>query len=264
MARATFRLTDERRQLVEQFVRFRYLRMSHIYALYGALTTRGARRLVRAFWAHGYLLRRVTPGSSSQPQPASEFAYWLSPRGVALAEDTGIAACALPQPRPGISRTLAHELTITDFHMAADGATASRGLWLYWEQYRLRRGVNPDALFAITDPARPDAENTSYTFLEIERSQQGGYAGGRSVLLRRLAQYAKYQGSADCRKDWEWFDEFGVVIVVTSEIRQKNLLATLERELPLPMFRVMVEGSDLSSPVLKSPDDVNRTYSVTD
>lgn len=264
---AFFRLTDERRALIEHFVRFRYLRTSHLYELYQAglnVTDRAVRRLVRDLGAHGYLHRRVAPTVGTRPVPG-EFAYWLSRKGVGLAEAAGLTTELLPAPRPGIARTLEHELAITDFHLAVLRFSTSENVTLYWKQYGLRRGVNPDALFAITDSSKPEAESTSYGFLEIERSRQGGYAGGRSVLLRRLKRYAAYQGSPECLQDWQWFDEFRVVIVVASEARRRNLLALLADELPLAMFWVTVEGSDFGSAAFSSPVDFRvRGYSLTE
>jgi hypothetical protein len=267
-ARAKFRFTDERRQLVDRFVQFRYLSTSHLYSLYQAgtdVTERGVRRLVHDFWAHGYLHRRVASAAANRPRPASEFVFWLSKKGVALAEDAGASSQSLPDPRPGIARTLDHELAITEFHLAAERAVEPAGIKLHWEQYGLRRGVNPDAMFAVTDPAKPEHESTAYCFLEVERSRLGGYAGGRSVLLRRLKRYAAYQGTEECRADWRWFDEFRVVIVVTSEARRRNLLALLAKELPLPMFWITVDGCDLSQPAFLSPSDLhNRAHALTE
>ncbi len=268
LARNMFRMTEERMQLIGFFVSFRYLRMRHLYLLYRAkslVTDRAVRRLVRDFWAHGYLHRRIAPSSSPKPLPVGEFAYWLSAKGTAIAEDSGIAASVLPVPRRAVARTLEHELTITDFHLRAEQFTSSQGLTLHWEQYGLRRGVNPDAFFAVTDPSRPRDEGTSYGFLEIERSRLGGYVDGRSVLLRRLRRYAEYQGSAGCKVDWKWFDEFRVVVVVTSEARRRNLLALLADELPLPIFWVSVDGADLGATPFMSPTDFHeRGYSLAD
>jgi len=124
--------------------------------------------------------------------------------------------------------------------------------------------VNPDALFALTDPQRPEHASTSYYFLEVERSREAGYRDGRSILLHRLQRYAEYQGSPACRDDWEWFDEFRVVIVVATEARRGNLLARLSAELPLPMFWIGVEGADLMTPVFRAPGDGERRYSFLD
>jgi len=266
--RSAFRMTDERWRLVEQFVKFRYLRMSHLYVLHGAgsaVTERAVRRLVRDFWAHGFLYRRIAPWSGTQPVPAGEFAYWLSAKGTILAEDRGVARGLLPAPRAAIARTLEHELAITDFHLRAEQSTSSRGLNLFWQQYGLRRGVNPDALFAVTDSTKARDENTSYYFLEVERSRLGGYTDGRSVLLRRLRRYAAYQASPECQQDWKWFNEFRVVILVTSEARRRNLLTLLADELPLPMFWIGGDSASTTSQPFSSPVDFReREYSLAD
>lgn len=65
-----------------------------------------------------------------------------------------------------------------------------------------------------TVSARPENESTSYYFLEVEKSRQGSYRDGKSGLLRKLERYAEYHGSDRCLKEWGWFDEFRVLIVV--------------------------------------------------
>jgi hypothetical protein len=263
-----FRLTAERKAILERLTRYRYLRTSHFYALAGAgstVSTRAVRRLLHDFWDHGYLHRRIVVAEASRdPVPRYEHVYWLSPSGVGLARDCGYCDDAFPTSLRS-HRTLAHDAAITDIHLAVERFCRGQGWRLHWQQHGLKRTLNPDALFALTDPRRPADANTSYYFLEIERSREAGYREGRSVLLRRLERYAGYQGSAACRRDWEWFDEFRVVVVVASERRRENLLARLSAELPLPMFCVAVEGSDLAGPAFRTPCDYeSRAHSFLD
>lgn len=267
--RSEFRLTAERKAILERLTRYRYLRTKHFYALCSTgrnVTERAVRRLLHDFWAHGYLHRRVVVSDVGRsPVPRYENVYWLSPAGVGLARDCGFCDEEVPEA-PGRSlRTLAHDVAITDFHLGVERFRGAHEWLLHWQQHGLRRGVNPDALFALTDPRCPSDANTAYYFLEIERSREGGYRDGRSVLLRRLCRYAEYQGSPGCRRDWEWFSEFRVVIVVASEARRTNLLARLSAELPLPMFWVAVEGNDLTAPTFRTPCDYElHAYSFLD
>lgn len=222
--------------------------------------------LLHDFWEHGYINRRVVVAEIGRRSvPRYENVYWLSPAGVDLACDYGYCDEEF-SGTPGKSLwTLAHDVAITDVHLAVEGFCRAHGWLLHWQQHALKRSVNPDALFALTNPGRPSDANTSYYFLEIERSRQGGYRDGRSILIRRLRHYADYQGSAACVRDWEWFSEFRVVIVVASESRQRNLLARLSAELPLGMFWVAVEGSDLTAPAFLAPCDYeSRAYSFLD
>ena len=139
----------------------------------------------------------------------------------------------------------------------------ANGWPLYWQQHHLKRTVNPDALFALTDPRVPEDESTSYYFLEVERSRQGSYRDNQSGLLRKLERYRDYHGSETCLREWEWFDEFGVVIVVKNEIRRENLLAQLSEFLPYTSFWLTIAGSDLTGPAfLASGSNANRSFFV--
>lgn len=263
-----FRLTAERKTVLERLVRYRYLRTSHFYELCGAgrsVTARAVRRLLHDFLAHGFIRRRAVMSEVERvPVPRYENVYWLSPAGVTLARACGLCDDDFPAaPRASLGM-LQHDAAISDFHLGVERFCRAHDWLLHWRQHGLRRGVNPDALFALTDPRRPAEANTSYYFLEVEHSGEGGYRDGRSVLLRRLQRYAEYQGSDTCRRDWDWFDEFRLVIVVASEARRRNLLARLAAELPLPMFWVTVAASDVTGPVFRTPVDEGRVYSFLD
>ena len=213
--------------VLERLVRYRYLRIGHFYEFSRAgkeVSDRAVRRLLHDFREHGYISRRVAVfdiGRGSLPR--YENVYWLSPAGVRLAHECGFCDEEFPGTVRAALRTLEHELAITEFHLGAERFCRAHGWRLHWQQHGLKRGVNPDALFALTDPRRPSDANTSYYFLEVERSREAGYQDGRSALLRRLRRYADYQGSAACRRDWLWFDEFRIVIVVVSEMRRKMI-----------------------------------------
>lgn len=247
--------------------RYRHLRTSHFYELFGAgrdVSERAVRRLLHDFRQHGFIRRRVVVSDVGGGElPDYENVYWLSPAGVRLARDCGFCDDDFPAASRTSPRTLEHDVAITDFHFGVEQFSRAHGWLLHWQQHGLRRGVNPDALFALTDPGRPGDANTSYYFLEIERSGEGGYRDGRSVLLRRLHRYADYQGSAACLRDWTWFDGFRVVIVVASEARRRNLLARLSTELSLPMFWIGVEGADFAGAAFRTPQD-ERAYSLLD
>ena len=96
------------------------------------------------------------------------------------------------------------------------------------------------------------------------RSRQGSYRDGQSGLLRKLERYKDYHGSEACLREWEWFDEFRVVIVVKNEVRKQNLLALLSENLPEPALWITVENSDLTAPVFFSPCDSTTAHSFFD
>lgn len=267
--RKDFRLTAARTAILERLVRYRYLRTRHFYQFADAgrtITERAVRRVLHDFWAHGYLRRQVVIAETGRGTlPQYEYAYWLAPAGVQLARERGLCGDDFAATLGDSLRTLTHDVAITDVHLSIERFSRTHNWPLYWQQHGLRRGVNPDALFALTDPGGPGEANTSYYFLELERSREAGYQDGSSALMRRLHLYAEYQASDVCRNDWEWFSEFRVVVVVATEARRRNLLARLAQELPLPMFWLAVEGSDFSAAAFRTPfDHERRAYSFLD
>jgi hypothetical protein len=265
---AFFRLTKQRKTVLDLLCRYTYLCTSHFYALVRADrdgAQRAVRRLLHDFWKRGYLVRRpVIDYDAPGPLPRYENVYWLSSPGVELLRDgdwfDGGLICT-PEKSP---HSLEHDVAITQFHLEVERFCNVNGWTAYWQQHHLKRTVNPDALFALTDPRRPEDESTLYYFLEMERSRRGSYRDGRSGLLRKLERYARYHGSEECFREWEWFDEFRVVIVVKNEMRKENLLALLSENLPEPAFWITIEGSDLTSPVFFSPGDPIARYSFLD
>lgn len=158
---------------------------------------------------------------------------------------------------------MGHELAITRFHIALKRFCEDRRLELYWRQTNLKRTVHPDALFGITFPDLSPGMNTYPYFLEIERSKQGHYQDRQSGLIRKLKRYYEYQGSAQCREDWRWFDRFRVVVVVKNGERRRNLLLALEETQPSRIFWITTEDADLSQKVCLTPKDYRQTaYSL--
>lgn len=169
------------------------------------------------------------------------YVYGLSEKGVrqVLAEN----ACSDAAKPFGehSARTLDHELAITAFHRAAARFADARSIELYWLQRNLKRVVHPDAVFALTDPRKPEDRNTRYYFLEIERAKLGSYADGEPQLLRKLRAYARHWGTRACRNDWRDFSEFQVVAVLGTAARARALAAHC-RSLDCPdIFLVVAE-----------------------
>lgn len=262
-----FRLTKQRKTILDLLCRYTYLRTSHFYALLrsdhdGA--QRAVRRLLHDFWRRGYLVRRpLVDYHAPGPFPRYENVYSLSSAGVELLRDSGCLDDSLTRTPEKSPHSLEHDLLITEFHLAVERFCDVNGWTAYWQQHNLKRTVNPDALFALTDLRRPEDESTSYYFLEMERSRQGSYRDGRSGLLRKLERYVEYYGTERCLRDWEWFDEFCVVIVVKNETRKENLLTLLSKEMPESLFWITVEGSDLTGPSFLVPGGTTA-YSFLD
>ena len=152
------------------------------------------------------------------------------------------------------ARTLDHELEISNFHIALKPLCDERGLELYWQQTELKRGIHPDALFALTN-----AKGTYYFFLEIEKSKPGKYVNGEPGIIRKLAKYAEYYDTDQCGKDWN-FRKFRVVIVQTNDTRRHNLLKALREneKLNRRMFWLTIDPfykGDIGGEIFRTPAD---------
>jgi len=161
-------------------------------------------------------------------------------------------------------RTLDHELEISLFHIALKKLCAKRNLTLYWQQDDLKCTVNPDAMFAITDPSKPEGKNTFYYFLEIERAKMGHYIDGESSIMRKLGKFYEYYGTEKCRKEWG-VEQFRVVVVQRTADKRYNLLAALNRQFNHRMFWLTTEQlykEDIGAAIFKTPKDhPERSYS---
>ena len=106
---------------------------------------------------------------------------------------------------------------------------------------------------------------TIYYFLEVEKSREGNYRNGDSALMRKLERYCVYQNSSECRRDWMWFDEFRVLILVTNETRQHRLLERLAPRFPSRMVWVAPERMNFAELVFRTPLDYRTAaYSLLD
>lgn len=165
-------------------------------------------------------------------------------------------------------RTLDHELEISMFHFALKELCKRKYLALYWQQDDLKCTVNPDAMFAITNPALPDDKNTFYYFLEIERAKMGHYQDGESSIMRKLGKFYEYYDSTDCKKEWGSFQHFRVVIIQRSEDRRNNLLQELHLRFNHRMFWLTTEQlykEDIGALIFSNPKDRNaKLYSFLD
>ena len=263
-----FRMTNQRKEILKLLCRYSYLRTSHFYDLLSSQNNgsrRAVRRLLHDLWQRRYLKRKpIVDYKTTIPFPRYENIYWLSHSGLLLARDCGFGEEGRTTPEKS-PHTLEHEAAISEFHLALERIAKLNQLELYWQQHDLKRTVNPDALFALTDARRPENESTFYYFLEVEKSREGNYRDGDSALMRKLERYFAYQGSSDCRRDWTWFDEFRVVILVTNEVRQRRLLERLAPRFPSRMFWVASERMDLAERIFRTPLDYKTAaYSLLD
>ena len=183
------------------------------------------------------------------------YAYGLSDRGVAMVESLWPLCKTFDEHS---QRTLDHELEISFFHIALKTFVVKNGLKLYWQQSDLKHTVSPDAMFALTDPTKPEDKNTHYYFLEIERAKIGHYIKGEPSIIRKLAKYHEYYGTDLCEKEWLDFRQFRVIVVQRTEERMKNLLKELNGTMNHRMFWLTTEDSykvNIGAEVFRTPKD---------
>jgi hypothetical protein len=155
-------------------------------------------------------------------------------------------------------RTLDHELEISWFHMALKNFALKHKLTLYWQQADLKCTISPDAMFALTDPTKPEEKGTLYYFLEIERAKIGHYRDGEPSIMRKLGKYHEYYGSDACQKEWGTFRQFRVIVVQRTDERRRNLLKELNAQYNHRMFWLTTEAAykkDLGSDIFLTPRD---------
>ena len=155
-------------------------------------------------------------------------------------------------------RTLDHELEISFFHIALKRFCEKNKLKLYWQQSDLKCTVSPDAMFGITDPAKPDGKNTLYYFLEMERAKIGHYRDGEPSIMRKLGKYYEYYGTDACEKEWQDFRQFRVIVVQRTHERRENLLKQLSKEYNHRMFWLTTEPEykyEIGGDIFNTPKD---------
>ena len=178
---------------------------------------RTVRRTLRLLHQEGYV-HRIPFLPLDQTMAGASYANGLTDKGV---KDYGGKSFD-----DHSARTLDHELALTDFHIALRQHCAEHRRELHWRQHNVKHGVNPDAYFSITDPAK-EGRNTNHFFLEIERSKIGNYRDGEPSIIRKLRHYHGYYNTDDCEKHWR-FRLFRVVLVLPNTARRDHLLAVLD------------------------------------
>lgn len=161
-------------------------------------------------------------------------------------------------------RTLDHELEISYFHVALKKFVVKNGLKLYWQQSDLKHTVSPDAMFALTDPRKPEGQNTLYYFLEIERAKIGHYIKGEPSIIRKLQKYHEYYGTDTCQKEWQDFRKFRVIVIQRTEERRENLLkACLFKHRMFWFASEDAYKADIGGEIFKTPRDFqDKSYSL--
>ena len=260
-----FRLTKPREQVLSLVAEYFCLRTGDFYGLIpnGTNNATAHERTIRRVLHDLYnrkLLSRLPLAQLDETRRflTSSYIYGFSDKGLALARDEGLDSGIGKTFEEQSPRTLEHEVEISLFHIELKRFCEGNGLILYWRRKDLKKTVYPDALFAIADPSKPEEHNTFYYFLEVERSKRGNYANGEPQILRKLAAYSSYYGSARCTKDWDDFQHFRVILILRNEERSRNLLQLLAETHRRSMFWVTREDlykQDISAKIFQTPRD---------
>jgi DNA-binding transcriptional ArsR family regulator len=267
---ATFRFTKIRLDVLSALGEYFCLRTNDIAAiLRSRIPTESDKRTLRhtlgSLYQAGLVYRLPYLDLDRERGPVS-YVYGLSDQGVKHYVQYHDGRCKTFDDHS--QRTLDHELEISMFHFALNGLCKRKHLSLYWQQDDLKCTVNPDAMFAITNPALPDGKNTFYYFLEIERAKMGSYKDGEPSIMRKLGRYYEYYDSIDCKKEWGSFEHFRVVVVQRTEDRRSNLLQELRLRFNHRMFWLTTEPlykADIGASIFRTPKDLDaRDYSFLD
>lgn len=230
----SYRLTYNRKTILQLLAEHPYLTTHQFYELLqphiqfkGSFDSykRNVRAILRNFTRAGYIKRDLLAPKRNPDDPLLLEYRMSQPYCYRL---TGKAKALLGKKATNVEKSpasLSHEAEITAFHIALKSIIPADSL--YWRQDHLRRTVNPDALFAV----RKDGKG-HWFFLEVEKSRQGNQRNGKSGLERKCERYDQYRGSEQCRKDYQHFRDFRLVIVFATRERQRNFLAKIAETLP--------------------------------
>ena len=247
-------LTEKRATFLQLFKNTPHITTEQAYALTAAKNPtqqRATRRFLKLMSDAGFLLRELIVTKSPSPFPHFQYSYRLSKHG---AKEVHKKCSAEKSPA-----SLAHDSEITSFHIALRKYPGK----LWWKQDDLKKTIYPDAVFGL---AKDSAAPAAYFFLEIEKSRQGHYREGDSGLITKLKRYAAYRKSSACRREFKHFDDFRVIVVVTSAERRDNLLQKLAAVLPHGFIWVTTEPEykeNALGQIFRTPVDHERTaYSL--
>lgn len=266
----TFHLTEAKLKALSHISQFFCLTCQDLAFLsYGEISPsvlRSMRRTISLLEKEGLVeWRGLIPRIRRRGSPP--LVYGLTYKGILKVKDEGLSTPATKVFKPNSDNLLPHEYEITLFHLYVERVCKEHGLSLYWRQRDTKCTINPDALFAITDPKKPEGENTLYYFLEVEKTKPGNFRDGQSKITRNLAKYYSYFDTDQCEKEWVNFRKFRVTIVVRNDERRRNLLTALRARYSHRMFWVTTEHlyrEDIGGRIFLTPRDCNtESYSFT-
>jgi len=253
------RVTNSKRIVLELLAEYFCLRTNDVARLVrnrepNENDKRSVRYTLELLYKEG-LVNRLPYIELERDRGVATFVYGLSDKGVNFVRSIWTQAKTFDEHS---QRTLDHELEISFFHIALKKMCAKHNLKLYWQQSDLKHTISPDALFALTDPSKPEGKNTLYYFLELERAKIGHYVNGEPSIIRKLAKYHAYYGTDACQKEWTYFRQFRVIVTQRNDERRENLLTKLNKEFNHRMFWLTTEEAykrDIGGRVFLTPKD---------
>ena len=257
------RITSAKREAIELLAEYFCLRTNDVARLIRSREPnendkRSVRHTLGLLYKAG-LVNRLPYLDFDRESGGVTYVYGLSDKGVKFVETIYPDAKTFDEHS---QRTLDHELEISFFHIALKKFAAKNKLKLYWQQSDLKCTVSPDAMFALTDPSKPEGKNTLYYFLEMERAKIGHYRDGEPSIMRKLGKYYTYYGSDACEKEWTDFRQFRVIVVQRTDERRDNLLKQLNKELNHRMFWLTSEElykKDIGGEIFATPKDFDKS-----
>jgi len=249
-------LTPKRAEFLRYFKTHPYISTEDAYKLTESTTDsakRGTRRFLKLLYEAGYLLRTPMFPEDVIRAPHFQYSYRLSKHGAKVIHGSFTA-----EKSP---YSLVHDQEITAFHLELGSAYPGVVLW---QQRDLKKTVNPDAMFGLSK----DGKSAVYFFLEIEKSRPNHFREGRSGLEAKLLRYDEYRASDRCEKEWRFFRNYRVIVVVKTDERRLNLLAKLSVVLPYRFIWITAEEiykKDIMGNIFLTPKDYTRAaYSFSD
>ena len=243
--RGNFYLKETDEDIIRWCSEYQYLQPLHVQLLSNRNII-AVRRRLRQLHEQDFLMRTTVPFARSVPvwSPPDQYVYYLSRKGVASARELGFTDENARYNAEKSEVLLPHDLFLTTFHLTLQLATLAAGSLhlIFWEQRRSvlqdsvvagheRYSVNPDALFFLKDDTKPTATNTSYFFLEYERSRPTGHARGESNFIRKMRALEEYHRTGGDTKRWGIPNFRALVVTPTSE-RAVNLCRSLADGVP--------------------------------
>jgi hypothetical protein len=205
------------------------------------------------------------------------YVYFLDRDGAKRACDLG----ELETPRYITSKSrmiVNHDLEITKFHLALEDAinpfapdkqlTPTVTSWRQWrddlrdtvETSEGKHAMIPDAFFALDDGS---PIHRKAFFLEIVKSYESEYQGGRSNIEQKLSLYQQYRPRF---QEKYGHDDFRVLWVLPTVKRVQMLIGKIENDFPSRKFWFTDEASykrDILGKIWWTPKDFrDRTYSI--